>query len=174
MSQLSYLLDRARDSAETGKKQERRSRSRLRDGLRKLPLTSYRRVVDASLAQSLTALRSWLTRRLQQGEAHAELRRELDAEFRLRAQAMRATWQEAEERARTEIALRIQAEQKARQEAESRLEIERMARREAERRIEKMVGPLRDAHPETIAKAESEMIARVQAEQLAISKSRAA
>src|SRR5688572_14978359 len=76
MSQLSYLLDRARDSAETGKKQERRSRSRLRNGLRKLPLTSYRRVVDASLAQSLTALRSWLTRRLQQGEAHAELRRE--------------------------------------------------------------------------------------------------
>ena len=169
MSQLSYLLDPARSSVETGKWRERRSRRRLRNSLRKLPLTCYRRV-DASLTQSLTALRSWLARRLQQGEAHAELRRELDAEFRLRAQAMRATWQEAEEKARTEIALRIQAEQKARREAEARLEIERMARREAERRIEKMVGPLRDAHPETIAKAESEMIARVRAEQLAISK----
>jgi hypothetical protein len=171
MSQLSYLLERR--GAATGRREERRSRRRLRNILGKLPLTSYRRV-DASLAQSLTALRSWLSRRLQQGNAYAELRKELDAEFRLRVQAMRETWQKAEERARTEIELRIQAEQKARQEAEAWLEIERRARREAERRIEMIMGPMRRAHPETIARAEREMIARVQAEQLAISKSRAA
>jgi len=145
-------------------------RRRLRNILRKVPLASYHRV-DASLAQKLTAFRRWLSRRLQQGNVYAELRRELDAEFRLRAQAMRDSWQEAEELARTEIALRIQAEQKARLEAEARLEIERRARREAERR---MVGRIRRAHPETIARAEREMIARVQAEQSAISKLRAA
>ena len=171
MSQVSYLLQRG--GAATGKRQERRSRRRLRNILRTLPLTSYRRV-DASLAQGLRALRSWLSKRLQQGKAYADLRKEIDAEFRLRVQAMRETWQEAEDLARTEIELRIQAEQKARQEAEARLEIERRARCEAERQVKLLGVPIRRAHPETIARAEREMIARVQAEQLAISKSRGA
>jgi hypothetical protein len=172
VSQLSYLLDRSRISPAT-KNKKRLLRKQLRNILRKLPVVSYKGV-DGSLAQSLTALRSWLSKRLQQGHAYAQLRRELDTEFRVRAQAMRETWREAEDLARTEIALRIQAEQKARKEAEVRLEIERRARREAERKIEMLVGPLRRAHPETIARAEREMIARVRAEQSAISKSRAA
>ena len=173
MSQLSYLLDRSAISPANQNK-KRLLRRRLRTFLRKLPLASYHRRVDASLAKRLTAFRSWLSRRLQ-SNAYAELRRELDAEIRLRAQAMRQTWQEAEDLARIEITLRIQAEKKARQEAEARLEIERRARCEAERQIELLGVPIRRAHPETIAKAQREMIERVRAEQqLAVSELRAA
>jgi len=173
VSQLSYLLDRSAINP-ANKNKKRPLRRRLRTILRKLPLASYHRRVDASLAQRLTALRSWLSRRLQ-SNAFAALSRELDAEIRLRAQAMRETWQEAEDLARIEIALRIQAEKKARQEAEARLEIERRARCEAERQIELLGIPIRRAHPETIARAEREMLARVRAEQqLAVSELRAA
>jgi hypothetical protein len=171
VSQLSYLFARSHISISPPIRNKKHLLRRpLRTILRKLPLASYHRRVDASLAQRLTALRSWLSRRLQQSNAYAELRRELDAEIRLRAQAMRETWQEAEELARVEIALRIQAERNARQEAEARLEIERRARCEAERQIELLGIPIRRAHPETIARAQSEMIARVQAEQSAISR----
>jgi hypothetical protein len=167
VSQLSYLFARSYISISPPTRNKKHLLRRpLRTILRKLPLASYHRRVDASLA---TALRSWLSRRLQQSNAYAELRRELDAEIRLHAQAMRKTWQEAEELARIEIALRIQAERNARQEAEARLEIERRARCEAERQIELLGIPIRRAHPETIARAQSEMIARVRAEQSAIS-----
>jgi hypothetical protein len=86
------------------------------------------------------------------------------------AQAMRELFQEAEEKARLEIALRIQAEHKARREAEARLEIERVARREAERKAGWASGRIRFAHAETIAEAQREMMSRVQTEQLAVRK----
>ena len=122
---------------------------------------------DASRRHGLSTLRGWLSKRLRQRKARSELKAKLDLELLLHAQAMKEALQEAEEKVRVEIALRIQAEQKARQEAEARLEIERIARREAERRVERLSGPISRANPETIAKAQREMMLRVKAEQLA-------
>ena len=162
MSQSSYLLDRSRAAPEPANR-DRLFRRRLGKALRGLPRVSYRRA-----AHSLLTLRTWLSRRLRQRKAHNELKAQLDRELLLHAQALREAFQDAEEKARAEITLRIQAEQEARLEAEVRLEIERAARREAERRFEWLYGPLRRAHPEAIAKAEREMVSRIKAEQVAI------
>ena len=97
-----------------------------------------------------------------------ELRARLDLELLLHALRMRQALQEAEEKVREEIAFRIQAEKSARQEAETRLEIERAARHAAERNVERISGPVYRACPETIAKAQREMMSRVKAEQLAM------
>ena len=121
-----------------------------------------------SVKRILSDLPGRLVRRFRERKARNELRARLDLELLLHAVAMREALQEAEEKVRTEIALRIQAEQKARQEAEARLEIERAARREAERRVERLSGPACRADPESIAKAQREMMSRVRAEQLAV------
>ena len=116
----------------------------------------------------LSTLREWLSRRLRQLKLRNELRARLDLELYVHSLAMREALQEAEEKVRIEITLRIQAEQKARKEAEARLEIERVTRREAERRVGWLAGSARRADPETIAKAHREMMSRVEAEQRAV------
>ena len=83
-------------------------------------------------------------------------------------QAMMKAFQEAEERVCAEIALRIQAEEKARQEGEARLELERVVQRILDRGAKQVSGTARRAHPETIAKAQREMMSRVMAEQQAV------
>jgi len=169
MPQLSYLLDTSR--ADVAPKRDRLFRRRLRKILRGLPRVSRRRS-DASWTHSLSTLHGWLLRRLRQHKAYNELKARLHLDLQLHAHAMKEALQEAEEKVRVEIALRIEAERKARQEAEARLELERVARQAAERKVRWLSGPKRRAHPEAIAKAEREMISRVKAEQLAIMKVR--
>lgn len=123
---------------------------------------------DPSWTHILSIVLGRLSRCLRQLKARSESRARLDLELSLHALAMREALQEAEEKVRVEIALRIEAERNARREAEARLEIERVKRREAERRAEWFSGSARSADPETIAKAHCEMILRVKAEQRAV------
>ena len=166
MPKLGYLLDGPRGTATTAR-QERLSRRRLWKILGGLPRAS-RAQGNALWSQCVSTLGGWITTRLRQRRVKARL----DLELLLHAQAMKEALQEAEEKVRAEIALRVQAERKAREEAEARLRIERMARRDAERKMEWLSTPARRAHPETIAKAQREMISRIKAEQRAIKKGR--
>ena len=137
--------------------------------------SSYRRAESLVIQDSdRSAWNLRPSKKSRQGKAYAELEAKLEVEHRLRAEAMRTAWEEAEAQTRIEIEFRIQAERKARVEAEYRFEIERNAREAAERRAERMMGTARRAHPEAIARVQDEMMARVQAEQQAITEKRGA
>lgn len=165
MRQLSYVLGRSRANAAPRKKKDRLPPRQVLKILRGLPRASFHRG-----AHTLSTLGRWVAKRLRQRRRYKQLKARRDLQLLLHAQAMKQLFDEAEEKARAEIALRIQAEHKARREAEARLEIERVARREAERKLGWASGRVRLAHPETIAKAQREMMSRVKTEQLAIRK----
>ena len=117
----------------------------------------------------LSTLREWLSRRFRRRKARKELKPAADLDLlRVHTQALTKAFQEAEEKLREEIALRIQAEEKARQEAEARLELERVARRMVERGAKPSSRAACRANPEAIAKAQREMMSRVKAEQQAL------
>lgn len=127
----------------------------------------FRPSSDALRTRRLSTMRRWLSRHIRRRRTRKALTKRLNLQLLLHAQAMKEAFQEAEETARAEIALRIRAERQAREEAEMRLEIERVARHEAERMLQWLCGPLRRAHPEAIEEAQREMMSRIEAEQLA-------
>lgn len=122
-------------------------------------------------------------------ESQLEIERGLRAEAMSRAETLKKTLEEAESKLRIETKLRVIAERKAREETDARLEIEHKVREEAEqRRAEQMTDTADFAHARAIAtnpangffdanpvlaQALDEMMARVHAEQRAISEKRA-
>ena len=105
-------------------------------------------------------------------EAQLKLERWLRAEAVKRAEMIQKALDDAEAKSRVEIEFRVQVERNARAEAEANLRAERQAREEVERRLQQLMDSAGSAHAETITQAISEMMARVQAEQQAITEQR--